>query len=112
RVCGYRRRVSPRMRVFLVVGSLAAGAAIATIGGTLLLSRGQSAPGTEPVALRAGRPPLVLDLGVRTDREATVLRRAAALYRRGRQREARAAFERYDSLEAQVGAALARWPQG
>ncbi|HEX6702808.1 MAG TPA: hypothetical protein VF101_18925 [Gaiellaceae bacterium] len=104
--------MSPRTRVFLVVSSLAAGVAIATIGGTLLLSRGQSASGTEPVALRAGRPPLVLDLGVRTDREATVLRRAAVLYRRGRQREARTDFERYDSVEAQVGAALARWPQG
>ena len=105
-------RVSPRTRVFLVVASLAAGAAVATVGGTLLLSRGQSASGTEPAGVRAGRPPLVLDFGVRNGPEVKALRRAATLYRRGRQSEARAIFARYDSLQAQVGAALAQWPDG
>jgi tetratricopeptide (TPR) repeat protein len=55
---------------------------------------------------------LVLDFGVRTDAEASALRRAAALYGKGRQREAGAVFARYDSLEARVGAAVAGWPDG
>jgi tetratricopeptide (TPR) repeat protein len=38
------------------------------------------------------------------------LRRGAALYDRGRLAEAREIFGRYRSLEARVGAALARWP--
>jgi tetratricopeptide (TPR) repeat protein len=94
----------------LVVASLAAGAAIATVGGTLLLSRGQSTSERPPV--RPGAPPLALDFGVRTGPEPTALRRAAALYRKGRRHEARAIFEHYQSLEAQVGAALAAWPDG
>ena len=105
-------RVTPRTRVFLVVASLAAGAAVATVGGTLLLSRGQTASGTEPAGVRAGRPPLVLDFGVRADAETRALRHAATLYRQGRQSEARAIFAGYDSLQAQVGAALAQWPDG
>src|SRR2546421_1223491 len=106
-------RVSPRTRVFLVVASLAAGAAIATVGGTLLLSRGESASSrTATAGARPGRPPLVLDFGVRSDAEASALRRAATLYRQGRQREARAIFDRHRSLQARVGGALATWPDG
>src|SRR5439155_425474 len=44
--------------------------------------------------------------------EVKALRRAATLYRRGRQSDARAIFARYDSLQAQVGAAFAQWPDG
>jgi tetratricopeptide (TPR) repeat protein len=95
-----------------VVASLAAGAAIATVGGTLLLSRGQSTSKAAPAGARAGRPPLVLDFGVRSDAEATALRRAATLYRQGRQREARAIFDGHHSLQARVGGALATWPDG
>lgn len=61
---------------------------------------------------RAGRPPLVLDLGVRTDPEAVALRRAAALYGEKHYREAARIFSRYDSVEARIGAALSAWPGG
>lgn len=63
-------------------------------------------------APRTGRPPLVLDLGVRVDREARALRQAAALYAKGDAAAARTAFATHGSLEAKVGAALATWPDG
>src|SRR5262245_33046302 len=112
--------MSPRARVFGIVGLVAAGAAGVTVGVTLLTTRGEhrAAP-TTTAASRAGRPPLLLDLGVRTDPEARALRGASALYEVGRSRsrpasirQAAAIFRRYRSLEAQVGSALADWPAG
>jgi tetratricopeptide (TPR) repeat protein len=100
--------VSPRLRAYAVVAVCAAAAAGLTVGITL-------ATRTTPpkrTAAPAGRPPLVLDLGVRTDPEAVALRRALGLYDRGRTRSAAAIFERFHSPEAQVGAALAAWPAG
>ncbi|HXG76919.1 MAG TPA: hypothetical protein VNJ53_10145, partial [Gaiellaceae bacterium] len=58
------------------------------------------------------RPPLSLALGFREDAEARDLRRASALYARGRLADAAPLFARHDSLEAKVGAAYARWPDG
>ena len=102
--------MSPRARVSLVVAAAAAAAAGVTIAATALTRTGLPA---EPVATpRSGVPPLVLDLGVRTDPEARALRRAAALYERNRRAGARRIFERYDSVEARVGAALSAWPDG
>jgi Flp pilus assembly protein TadD len=49
---------------------------------------------------------------VRADPEAAALRHATSLYASGRQHEARAIFERYDSLDARVGSAVAAWPDG
>jgi tetratricopeptide (TPR) repeat protein len=115
--------VSPRVRVSLVVGVAALAAAGVTIGGALLTSsdEGASTSAGRPQS-RAGAPPLVLDLGVRTDKEAVALRRAAAIYdaaqpsstakARERRRAAAAIFGRFDSIEARVGAALSRWPDG
>jgi tetratricopeptide (TPR) repeat protein len=54
-------------------------------------------------------PPLVLDFGVRTDPEAVALRRAADLYDRGKAHRAGLIFDRFHSLEAEVGAALSVW---
>src|SRR5207244_3848989 len=65
-----------------------------------------------PTAMTAGAPPLALDLGVRTDPEATALRRATQLYDKGQRTQALPIFRRYRSLEARVGAALADWPDG
>lgn len=62
------------------------------------------------VAPRAGAPPLVLDLGVRTDAEAAALRRASRLYVRGRHEEAGQIFARFGSVEARIGTAFAAWP--
>jgi tetratricopeptide (TPR) repeat protein len=105
-------RVSPRARVSAVVAEAASTTAGATALATALTSTEPptgAAPAPRP---RAGAPPLVLDLGVRTDREARALRRAAALYGRKRRAAAQRIFDRYDSVEARVGAALARWPHG
>jgi tetratricopeptide (TPR) repeat protein len=105
---GYRRRVSARARVILVVALAAAGAVALTVGLTVLTSEGE-----EPAAVpkpRGGAPPLALDLGVRIDAEAQALRRASQLYGRGRRRDAGRIFVRYRSLEARVGLAFARWP--
>jgi tetratricopeptide (TPR) repeat protein len=59
----------------------------------------------------SGVPPFVLDLGVRTDAEAKALRRASQAYERGDRRRAARILEGQRSLQAQVGAALAAWPQ-
>jgi tetratricopeptide (TPR) repeat protein len=100
--------VTPRVRVFAVVAVAAAAAAGATVGITLATST--SVP--KPNALRAGAPPVVLDLGVREDPEAQALRRAARLYDQGKRRQAAPIFARYSSLEARIGSALAAWPDG
>src|SRR5262249_61419165 len=55
-------------------------------------------------------PPLQLDLGVRAAPEAAALRRAQNRLARGDAPGARAIFERYQSAEARVGAAIAAWP--
>ncbi len=88
---------------------LVAAAALAAAGlavGVTLATR------SDPVPLRkqAGVPPLALDLGVRGDAEARALARAVNLYERGKRGEAGSIFDRYPSLEAQVGTALAAWP--
>jgi tetratricopeptide (TPR) repeat protein len=107
--------MSPRQRVIALVSVAALAAAGVTVAATLLTATDesqQSAPPRPPPAPRPGAPPLVLDLGVRTDPEAGDLRRAAALYARKRRRAAGAIFDRYGSVAARVGAALAAWPSG
>jgi tetratricopeptide (TPR) repeat protein len=61
---------------------------------------------------RKGAPPLVIDVGVRTDQEAEDLRRAAELYGHGQREAAGRAFARHRSLQARVGRALSSWPRG
>jgi tetratricopeptide (TPR) repeat protein len=106
--------VSSRGRVIVLVAVAATAAAGATVGATILTSEGKdgSGGGKPAVTLRPGAPPLLLDLGVRTDPEARALRRALVLYGRGRRRPAGRIFMHYDSLGARVGAALAAWPRG
>ncbi len=102
--------MSPRARVSLAVAAAATAAAGVTIVATALTRTELPA---EPVATaRSGVPPLVLDLGLRTDPEARGLRRAVALYERNRRPRAKRIFERYRSAEARVGAALSAWPDG
>jgi tetratricopeptide (TPR) repeat protein len=92
------------------VGGCAAAAAALTVGLTVLTSN--NPPKATALKPRAGAPPVLLDLGVRVDAEASALRRAAELYRKGRRREAGAIFARYRSLQARVGQAFSRWPDG
>jgi hypothetical protein len=105
--------VSARSRVALVVGGVAV-AAVAVVGAAILSSDGDSAAGSTSTAagMREGRPPLSLVLGFRADDEARDLARASSLYARGDTSRAAALFARHDSLEAKVGAAFARWPDG
>jgi tetratricopeptide (TPR) repeat protein len=105
--------MSARARVLIVVAVAAFVAVGGTVGITLLQRRGQgtTAPGavTKP---RQGRPPVFLEFGVRADREAAQLSRAANLLNSGKARQAGAIFARYHSLQAEIGAAFARWPDG
>jgi tetratricopeptide (TPR) repeat protein len=90
---------------------LVAAIALAAAGGLALgavLVRGDEESADRP----SGAPPFVVDLGVRTDPEAAALRRAAQAYGRGERRRAARILARRTSLQAQVGAALATWPNG
>lgn len=104
--------MSPRTRVLAVVAAAAAAAAAGTVGVTLLQTRDESTTATASVSKpRTGRPPLWFEFGVRRDREARELTRAAALLNKGKRRPAEAIFSRYDSLQAELGDAFARWPE-
>jgi tetratricopeptide (TPR) repeat protein len=94
-------------RRYLITAAVALAAAGVTVGVTL-------ATRTTPPKLhkQAGRPPLILDLGVRTDAEAVTLRRATDLYDTGKVDQAAPLFGRYRSLEAEIGSSLADWPHG
>ena len=94
------------MRILALV-AVAAVAAAAVAVGAGVLARGDDGGGG-----RKGAPPLVLDLGVRTDPEARALRRAGVLYAHGRRGDAARIFGRYRSVQARIGLALARWPRG
>ena len=102
--------MSPRTRVIAIVASLAATAAVVTVGATVLASSNAEKPEARPAGPRAGAPPIALDLGVRDDAEARTLRRAASLHARGRRAQAARMFERSSSVDAKVGAAIASWP--
>ncbi|MBA3413259.1 MAG: hypothetical protein H0T09_06165, partial [Actinobacteria bacterium] len=103
--------MAPRVRVASLVALVAAAAAMLTVGAAVLQSRDDPSTRPTPVARACpSGPPLRLDLGVRDDPEARALSRASGLYAGGRQANARRVFARFGSLEARVGAALARWP--
>jgi tetratricopeptide (TPR) repeat protein len=105
--------VSARARTTLIVAALAALAAV-VVAGAAMLSADERDAGAETAVQpqpREGFPPFVLSLGVRDDAEARELRRAAGLYESGGRDEARRIFERFDSLEAKLGAAFAGWPE-
>jgi tetratricopeptide (TPR) repeat protein len=74
-------------------------------------SHPSAAPAAGPT-VRPGAPPLSLDLGVRVDREARDLREGMRLYAAGRHAAAEKLFARHDSLEARIGEAFSRWPDG
>ena len=104
--------MTPRTRTALIVAALALGAAVVVAGAAVLSADERDsgpASAVEPQP-RQGFPPLALSLGVRDDEEARELRRATEIYEAGRRGEARRIFERFDSLEAKLGAAFADWP--
>jgi predicted Zn-dependent protease len=107
--------VDARARTYLLVAVAALATAalvVATVAFTRTSTTGHGSSAQTTAAASEKAPALVLDLGVRTDPEAVALRRANRLYAAGRRRPAAAIFRRYRSVEAQVGAALAAWPNG
>jgi tetratricopeptide (TPR) repeat protein len=117
--------LSPRTRIVALVAAAALAAVGVTLGATVLSSE-DAEKGSAAADVRSGNPPLVLDLGVRTDREASALRRGQRLYSQGeeaqergqdraaRQRFAAAAraFAGHRSPQAEIGRAFAAWPKG
>jgi tetratricopeptide (TPR) repeat protein len=99
--------VSARARIIALVAGAAVAAVAVTIGVTLVSSDDEEAPD-----IRSGNPPLVLDLGVRTDAEATALRRGQGLYSGGEEAKAARVFARFSSPQALIGQAFAAWPDG
>jgi Flp pilus assembly protein TadD len=105
--------MSPRTRVALLVALVAAAAAGVTVAATVLIWGRDSHAARQPVGLRAGTPPFLLDeLGLRSDPEARRLRRAERLYRRGDRTAAARLLAGDPDVGARIGAALARWPRG
>ncbi|MDX6506628.1 MAG: hypothetical protein QOG06_1272 [Gaiellaceae bacterium] len=100
--------MSARGRVFALV-ALAAVVASGVVVVGVLATRGHVPGAPKP---RAGRPPITLYFGVRTDPEAQALDRAQQLYAAKRVKQAAQIFDRYHSLEAQVASAVAAWPNG
>jgi tetratricopeptide (TPR) repeat protein len=103
--------VTPRARVALLVAVAAAVSVAVTVGAVVLQSDGDESRAAAPQRPQ-GAPPLLLDLGVRGDAEAEALRGAMALWQEGQHDQARAVFARYESTDARIAAALARWPEG
>jgi len=93
----------------VIVAAAAALAAGATVAFAVITANDKGGEKT-PTKSLSGTPPLVLDLGVRDDPEARELRRAARAYGRRQRAAAARIFARYDSVEAQVGAAFSAWP--
>jgi tetratricopeptide (TPR) repeat protein len=103
--------MAPRTRVLAIVGAAAALVVAGTVTVTWLQTRGETTHAAGVVSrARAGRPPLSFDFGVRDDAEVRAIAHAATLYRAGKVRAARAIFDRYHSVDAQIGSAFARWP--
>jgi tetratricopeptide (TPR) repeat protein len=101
--------VSPRARIIVIAAAAACLAAGGTVALAVITSNGKGGNENRPVPL-SGAPPLALDLGVRTDPEATALRRAERLYSSKRRAAAGRIFGRYHSPAAQIGAAFSAWP--
>jgi len=89
--------MSPRARVIAVVSAAAALAVGATVGGTILQTRGESTGTTA----RKGSPPLELPASA-----------ALRLYQAGKHAQAEALFARSHTLAGEIGVAFSRWPHG
>src|SRR4051812_1947514 len=103
--------MGPRARVNAVVAAAAVLAVGAVVGVTLLQTRGSETTAAGAVSKpRAGIPLLLFDFGLRNDAEVRDLARGAQLLKQGKRAPAEALFARHHSLQAQIGAAFARWP--
>jgi len=96
--------------VWIVVATAAA--IVVTAAVAIVVATGGNTSSVTAPQPRKGAPLLLLDTGLRTDAEARALRRAAVLYAKGRRAEAGRVFAAQHSLNAELGAAFARWPDG
>jgi len=96
--------------VWIVVAAAAA-AVVAAAVVIVVSTGGETSRATTPQP-RKGAPLLLLDTGLRSDAETRALRRAAVLYSKGRRAEAGRIFASQHSLNAELGSAFARWPDG
>ena len=94
-------------RVYVVTALAAVAAAAVTVGATALYDD----PPANAKGSREGAPPYLLEPALEPTPEQKDLQRAAELYDRDEREAAAKIFARYDSPEARVGAALARWPR-
>ena len=101
--------MSPRARVWIVVAAVAAVAAAGAAG--IVVAAGGDTETAQPKP-RKGAPILLLDTGLRSDATTQALRRASRLYSRGQRAQAGEIFARHHSLNAEIGAAFAAWPDG
>lgn len=106
--------MSPRTRIRAVVAFAALAAAGIAVGAAL---HGGGQKGDSSTTVKRGPPPLELSIVVRNDSEGWALRSAETAYDGGRREDARRMFDRLvrrdpASVEAKVGAAIARWPNG
>lgn len=109
--------MSSRARVYALVAVAAAGAAAIAVTVAWTGRAETEAPAQTVSGPRAGTPPLALDIVAVDAGEAAALRSAVSFYEGGQQGAALQAFEDIlgrdpGSLEAAVGAAFARWPDG
>jgi tetratricopeptide (TPR) repeat protein len=104
--------VTARNRTILLVAVAAAVSAAAVVGITAATSSSPTGTAAAGPQVRPGAPPLSLDLGVRSDSEATDLRRAIGLYDAGKHQAAGQIFARHGSLEARIGESFSSWPDG
>jgi predicted Zn-dependent protease len=105
--------MTARARVLAIVAAAAALAVAGTVTVTWLQTRGESTQAAGAVTKpRPGVPPLTLDFGVRSDAQARALEQGEQLLGKGKRTAASRIFSRYDSVEAQIGAAFAAWPNG
>jgi tetratricopeptide (TPR) repeat protein len=109
--------VSSRARLRAIVAAAAVAAAAVAVA-VAWVGRGEDGEAASvPTGPRAGAPPLALDVLIDDEGESAALQGAARLYQEGERTEARQAFEDVlatdpGSLYAQVGEAMARWPNG
>lgn len=90
----------------------AAAAVVVAVAVVIVVATGGKTSGSTAPQPRKGAPLLLLDTGLRTDAETRALRRAAVLYTKGRRAEAGRIFAAQHSLNAELGAAFAKWPDG
>ena len=94
-----------------IVVAAAAAVVVAAAVVIVVATGGKTSSATQPQP-RKGAPLLLLDTGLGSDAASRALRRAAVLYTKGHRAQAGRIFATQHSLNAELGAAFAGWPDG